>query len=221
MNVYFSLVDKTVLFLVNKLDGVLDRYNVVLTVPVDEVDERAECCGFAGPGGTGHQDQSLAQIAEVEDLLGEAELLCGDDLHGDLPEYGTDPEAIHKQIRPEARDPLDLMGKVSVMYFLELLHVVVWDDRVQELLQPVGRDDGMVGKLNHVPAFPDHGSVAGRQVEVRCAHLHHPPEQTVDLRLACCQHGRCRRRRRQGSDTSDRRYLSDGGFGCILRAVRQ
>ena len=75
-----ALVDQALLVLVHELDRVLDRDDVVGAVAVDVVDQRAERRGLARAGRAGDQHQPLGQVAELQDLLGEAHLLGGDDL---------------------------------------------------------------------------------------------------------------------------------------------
>ena len=45
-----DMIDEAVFSLMHELDGVFDGDDVVLAVPVDEVNERAEGSGLAGPG---------------------------------------------------------------------------------------------------------------------------------------------------------------------------
>src|SRR5581483_3385183 len=103
-----ALVDEAALVLVDELDRVLDRDDVLVAVPVDVVDHGAEGRRLAGARRPRDEDEPLREVAEVEDRPGEAELLRRDDLARDLPEDAARARAVAEEVASEARDPAEL-----------------------------------------------------------------------------------------------------------------
>ena len=91
-----------------------------VAVAVDVVDHRAERRRLAGAGRAGDEHEALGQLAEVEDVRRQAELLGGEDLRRDDAEDGAGALAVHEHVGAEARQPGDLVGEVGVVARLEL-----------------------------------------------------------------------------------------------------
>src|SRR4029079_7779536 len=80
-------------------------------VAIDVVDQGAKRRGFAGAGRPRDQDEPLRQMAELQDLLGEAHLLRRDDLAGNDAKHPAHPLAVHEEIAAEARESRYLVGE--------------------------------------------------------------------------------------------------------------
>ena len=97
-----ALVDQAALVLVHELDRVLDRDDVVGARAIDVVDHRAQRRRLAGTGRAGDQHQALVQLAQLEDVRRQAELLGGQDLRRDDAEHGAAALAIEEDVGAEA-----------------------------------------------------------------------------------------------------------------------
>jgi len=86
MVVDFALIDQTLLVVVNELDRIFNRNDMVAAVLVDVVYHGAKRGGLAATGGARHQHKTFCQVAKLEDVLREIQLLRGQNLAGDLTE---------------------------------------------------------------------------------------------------------------------------------------
>src|SRR5690606_38968453 len=109
-----ALVDEAALVLVHELDWIFDRDDVVGALLVDDVDQRGERRRLAAPGRPGDEHETFGQVAEVEHLRRQAELLGREDLERNLPEDRADALAIPEEIRAEARALGDGVRKVGI-----------------------------------------------------------------------------------------------------------
>ena len=166
---HLALVDQALLVLVHELDRILDRDDVILPRPVDVVDHRAERRRLARAGRTGDEHQPLVQLAELQDVRRQPELLGGQDLRRDDAEDRAGPLRSAKTFDAEAREPGDLVGEVGVVPIGELLAVLLRHDRRQQLddhrLRSSGATAGSSGcmrpSLRIIGARPD-ATDAGR-----------------------------------------------------------
>ena len=70
----FTLVDHAVLMVMQKLDRVLDRQDMFVTVDIDLVDHRRERGRFTGTGRAGDEDQAARLFAKIRDDLRQTEI---------------------------------------------------------------------------------------------------------------------------------------------------
>ena len=68
-----TLIDDTILVIVEKFDRVLDRQNMIVAVDVDLVDHRRKRRRFTGTGRAGHEDQAAGLFAHVRNHRRQAE----------------------------------------------------------------------------------------------------------------------------------------------------
>ena len=133
MRADLALVDEALLVVVHELDRILDRDDVVVAVPVDVVDHRAERRRLARAGRSGHEHEALRQPAQLQNVRREAELLGGQDLARNHAEDGAWPLAIDEDVGAEPGEPGDLVGEVGVVPGGELARVLVGNDRLEQL----------------------------------------------------------------------------------------
>ena len=84
---HLALVDQALLVLVHELDRIFDRDDVIGARAVDVVDHRAERRRLARAGRPGDEHEPLVQLAEVQDVRRQAELLGRQDLRRDDAEH--------------------------------------------------------------------------------------------------------------------------------------
>ena len=112
---HLALVDQALLVLVDELDRILDRDDVILARLVDVVDHRAQRRRLARAGRAGDEHQPLVQLAQLQDVRRQAELLGGQDLRRDDAEHRARALAIGEDVRAEPRQAGDLVGEVGVV----------------------------------------------------------------------------------------------------------
>ena len=175
-----TLVDQTPVVLMNKLDRVLDRDDVVGAVLVDEVDHRRERRRLAATRRPRHQDQALGQHAEFPRDVREPELLEGQQLLGDDAEGGRRSAAVHEEVAAKARETRDLVGEVGVERRLVGLPHRRDADLLEDQLHLIRRDRVALLHRHDVAVQPKLRLRAGGHVQVRGANLDHSFEQRVN-----------------------------------------
>ena len=68
MRTDLALVDQALLIVVNELDRIFDRNDVVLAVSVDVIDHRRERGRFSRSCGPGDEHEAFLQLAELQDV---------------------------------------------------------------------------------------------------------------------------------------------------------
>ena len=124
-----ALVDDGFLGVVEGLDGVLQRDDVVGVGLVDDVDERGQRGAFAAAGGAGDQHEAALFVHHLDDAVGDAQLLrlgnvqiedAGDQRRG---------VALAKDVDAEAPDAEDGVGEIDLAVLLIGLHQILVHDR--------------------------------------------------------------------------------------------
>src|ERR1041385_3529371 len=133
MAVHFALVDHAALVLVDELDRILDRNDVVAAGAIHIVDHRRERRRFAGAGGAGDEDQPLLELAQSENRRRELELFGGGYLGGYPAEDGAHALPVEKDVAAEPGEPGNLVSEVRIVALLELDAVLARHDRLDEL----------------------------------------------------------------------------------------
>ncbi len=175
-----ALVHEAPLVVVHELDRVLDRDDVVGAVLVDVVDHRGQRRGLSRAGRPGDQHEALVQHAQVLRALGQAKVVEGQDLVGDLPEHRAYSAAVPEQVDAEPRDPGDLVGEVGVVVLAELVSVGARRDLVaheEDVLRGQCRVEVLQG--SYVAVEPDHRGEGCAEVQVAAAQLHQPAQHAV------------------------------------------
>src|SRR5215216_3548764 len=113
-----ALVDQAALVGVEELDRVLDGHDVVVALPVGQVDQAGQGGRLARAGGPGDQHEPPGRAGEAAHLAGDAECLQRLDLLGDEPEDGPHRVALEGEVEPEPG--LARQGVVAVQLLLAL-----------------------------------------------------------------------------------------------------
>jgi len=141
-----TLVDDAALVLVEKLDRVLDRDDVIGPLAVDLVDHRRERRRLAGAGGPGDEHEAARQLRQLAEAVGQAEILERLQLVGDDAEHRRERLALHEHVDAEAGEAGDPVREVELVVELEALLLIRRQDPVEER--------------------PDRVGIEGRQVEL-------------------------------------------------------
>jgi hypothetical protein len=217
--VHLALVDQALLVLVHEFNRVFDRDDVIGPVPVDVVDHRAERGRLSRTGRPGHQHESFGQLAQIENVLGQLELLGGQDLRRDDAKDRADALAIHEHVGAEPRQPGDLVGKVGIVTRLELRLVDGGHNLFEERQNHVGRErSGGVVQPAHLAVLADQRRDRRADVQVGRLQLAHPAEHGIDCRLAP-QDRRCASGRFFGRGASDEIGGLERGGELVLCVV--
>ena len=175
-----ALVDDAALVVVQELDRVLDRDDVVGAGAVDLVDQRRERGRLTRARRAGHEHEAARLRGELVERGRQAELLERGDRRRDHPEGGREALALVVGVDTEAGEPADAVCEVELLVELEMLLLLGRRDPVDELPHEVGVELGEVGEQLDVPVEADGRQRAGRQMEVGCPQLDGLLEQGVD-----------------------------------------
>ena len=89
--VHLALVDEAALVLVDVLDRILDREDVLVPLAVDLVDHRRERRRLAAAGRTGDEHEAARPLGERREHRRQPELVEAPDLLGNQPVDGARP----------------------------------------------------------------------------------------------------------------------------------
>jgi hypothetical protein len=174
------VVHDAALALVDELDRILNRDDVVLPGAVGLVDDRRERRGLAASCGSGDQHQAAGQGGELRDHRGQPQLRGSDDLAGDLPEDRGAAELLLKEVGTVTGQSRDLVGEVCIARLLELLNLVLGGDLVEHRLEGIVGENIELDPL-HLPPYPERRLLAGDEMEVRCPLVVHQLKEGVYL----------------------------------------
>src|SRR5258706_4764787 len=175
------LCDETLLALVDELDRILDRDDVIRACTIDQVDERAERRRLSRARGPGHEDESLRQVAKALHLLRDAHLLDGYYCRGDGAKYRARSLAFPECVAAEAGDAWNLVREVGVVDLLELGAVLLEHHRVQHHVDVVRGEDGLARNRGDLATGAQQRRRTGTQMQVRRVAAHKRPEKGLDL----------------------------------------
>ena len=175
-----ALVDDAALVVVEELDRILDRDDVVGARPVDLVDDRRERRRLARAGRAGDEHEAARLRRQLVQARGQAELLERADVGGDRPERRRQALALVVRVDAEAGEPADAVGEVELAVQLEQLLLLGRGDAIDELAHEIGRQHRKLGQQLDVPVQAHGGQRAGRQVQVGGAQCDGALEHRVD-----------------------------------------
>ena len=176
----FPVIHDAALALVDELDRVLDRDDVVLTGKVRLVDDGRKRGRLAASRWPGDQDQAPGERGQLGDDLGKAQFGAGDDLAGDLPKHRPAAELLLEEIGAVTGNSRDLIGKIDIARLFELLDLVFRGDFVDHRLQAVVRKDVELDPLQVSPET-ERRLLAGDEVQVGCPLVVHQLEERIDF----------------------------------------
>ena len=180
--VHLALVDHALEGLVDELDGVLDRDDVLGAAAVDRVDEGRERRGLAAAGGTGDDDEALREVAELPHRRRQREILERGNPLGDDAHYAAEPEHVAEAVHAEAGDTGDFVGAVRVPVQEELLVVLLGEDLLEDAEDLVARVAGLAVDRAERAVDAYEGAPRGAHVQVAAVPRHQRFEIPVDRR---------------------------------------
>ncbi len=171
-----ALVDDRAFVLVQELDRVLDREDVVGALGVDHVEHRGQRRRLARAGRPGDEHEAARLGGQLAQHLGDAERVEAGDLVRHQPEGGAHRAALEEAVDAEAGDAGDRVGEVELFAGLEAFALVVVEDAVDDLSrllpgerrEPLHRDD--------LPLVAHRRREAGAEVDVGRPRLDHATE---------------------------------------------
>jgi hypothetical protein len=178
-----ALVDDRAFVLVQELDRVLDREDVVLVLAVDHVDHRRQGRALARAGRAGDEDEAARFGAELAQHLRHAERVERGDVLRHEAEGGADRAALEEAVDTEAGDAGDRVGEVELFAGLEAFALVVVEDAVDDLagLLP-GQHREALHRLD-LALVADRRREAGGQVHIGGLGLDHAAENLREVEV--------------------------------------
>ncbi len=176
VGVHFALVDQAALVLVDVLDRVFDRDDVLAPLGVDLVEHRGQRRRLAGARGTGHQHQPAGPFCQLRDDGRQPEFVELADPLRDEPVDGGHGAALVEHVAAEPADAADAEGEVQLHRLLEALLLGVGADAVDQLLGLGGVHRWQVQALE-LPVDAHLRRRVGRDVEVRALQIHRRLQQ--------------------------------------------
>ena len=194
-----ALVDDRAFVLVQELDRVLDRQDVVLVLAVDHVDHRRQGRRLARAGRAGDEHEATRFGGQLAQHLRHAERVEGGDVLRHEAEGGADRATLEEAVDAEAGDAGDRIGEVELLGVLEAFALVVVEDAVDDLAGLLaGEHREALHRLDlplvadrrretrgqmHVGGLGlDHATENLREVEVH-GHLDRPPRPIPEYRV--------------------------------------
>ena len=129
-----SLVDDRSPVLVQVLDRILDRDDVMRFLAVDEIDHRGERGALARTRRSGHQYQAARLLADIGYDRRQAELLEGRNPPRNQTQRAGNLAPLHEDVGTKAGHILEAEREVDLEVLFELRFLLLGHDRVQELL---------------------------------------------------------------------------------------
>jgi hypothetical protein len=129
-----ALIDHTPLVVVQVLDRILDRHDVLVSIVVDLVDHRCQRGGFAGARRARHQDQAPRTLGQLGDDLREPQFFEAHDLEWNGAKRTRHVSPLHEDVRAEAGEFLDTEGEVEFVGLFELMLLGVRQHGIADLL---------------------------------------------------------------------------------------
>src|SRR6267142_6441916 len=115
----FALIDKALLVVMKKLDGVLDGDHVLFAFAVDFVQHGGERGGLTGTGRAGDEYEPAGLVAEPFDDQGQAQGIKSLNFPGNRAEDRANRTALIEAIAAEACQVLETEREVQLQIFFE------------------------------------------------------------------------------------------------------
>jgi hypothetical protein len=179
---HLALVDDRRLVRVHVLDRVLDGDDVVLAVLVDPIDHGGQGRGFARPGRSRDEHQTLGKLHDVLHDRGQAQIIETADVGGDVAEGGRHGAALLEDVHADTAHAFHAEGHVQLVVLLELLFLLIREDGVDQLLGGL-RAELLVFGGGHDPVDAQHGGNPRRDVQVRRVPLEHQAQRVSMLTM--------------------------------------
>src|SRR6266851_828901 len=108
-----------------KLDRVLDSYDMSAAARIDSIDHRRQGCRFAGTGRASHEYQSTTFLGNAVDDRRQSQFRGGFCLVRDNTQYNTHRAALLKDVRAESTQALDVVSDINFRCLFETLFLAV------------------------------------------------------------------------------------------------
>jgi hypothetical protein len=167
---HFPLVDQTLLALVNELDRVFNRQNMLVPVIVDVVHHCCERRALARARRPCHRNQAPRRVRDLLEDIAHPEIGHAQDFRRDGPEYAAGAAVMVECINPEAGDAGDLKRKVALKKLLVVLALFIVHDLVDQRMDFLVIESGQVD-ASDIAIDPNHGGQTRRKVQVGSALL--------------------------------------------------
>jgi hypothetical protein len=176
IGVQFALVHQTALVLVDVLDRILNRQNVLVPLVVDLVEHRRERGRLAASCRSRHEHQPARPLGQRGQDRRQVELFECFDLLWNQSIDGAHGAALVEDVRSEAGHTADAKRKIELERLLEPFLLGVGHDAVRELLG-LCRRQFRQGEPLQLSMDAHLRRRVGRQVEVRSPQVHGHLEQ--------------------------------------------
>ena len=175
-----ALVDDAALVVVEELDRVLDREDVLRARAVDAVDQRRERRRLARPGRARDEHEAARHVAELVEARRQSELLERPDPRRDHSEGRPDARALEVGVDAEPGDARQRVREVELALGLEELLLLGREDPVDRAAgcRPAGARRSPAAL--ELPGDTDDGRRAHRKVEVGGVVLRDGGQELVD-----------------------------------------
>src|SRR5262249_37657423 len=137
---------------------------------------------LAGPGGPGHEHESLGTIREFLDDSGQTEFLERADLVRDEPNGRPHRAALPIHVAAKAREVLDAEGDIQLALLLEPLLLGIVEDAVGQTLRVLWREDLEFGERHEASGDPDLRIRPRRDMQVGRSAIHDDLQEVADVR---------------------------------------
>ena len=168
-----ALVDDRVFVLVQELDRILDREDVVLALVVDHVDHRRQRRALARAGGAGDEDETARFGAELAQHLRHLERVQRRNVLRHQTEGCADRAALEEAVDAEASDVGDRVGEIELFAGLEAFALVVVEDAVDDLASLLAGEHVKALHMDDLALVAHRRRHPGRDVHVGGLRLDH------------------------------------------------
>ena len=114
-----TLIYNAILMIMQKLDRVLDRQNMIVTLDIDLIDHRCKRRRFTRTGWPGHEDEAAWFLAHVGNHGGQAESVERLDLIRNGTKHRSDRTFLVKKIGTKTRHTLEAEREIEFEVFLK------------------------------------------------------------------------------------------------------
>ncbi len=183
VHVHLTLIDQGLAVGEEVFDGVLDGDDMAGPVGVDVVEGGGDSRGLARPGDTCEQGQSLVELGDLVDALGQVELVEVENVFIDPPGRDAEHPALPENVDAEPVGVADLVGEVGGPAVGELLPLVFVHDLEPEVLDFLGGKRRALDRLE-IALDPNVDPGVALEVQVRRFEIDHVAQVLVQPGLA-------------------------------------
>src|ERR1700728_2545562 len=109
----FALMDGGAFVAVQELDRIFDGDDVVVLLAVDAVEEHSERGGFARSGGSGDENDAVAQLGDIGEVGGQAKRYEIRNSSGDDAHHDGATAALDEDVDSKTRNTGEAIGNVA------------------------------------------------------------------------------------------------------------